>query len=212
MPEFQSLLIHLLASVLRLYNFQRRLGWRVSTWLGVVIPNPVGDGTLTLGPDLFVVEADEALRSSWDVRVEGKPPRFVLEVVTDKSVERDTSQKPGYYGAMGVEEYVVFWPYRADNGPKLFGHHRDADGQWVPWSTDEPGVLWSQALGGLGLRLAGTPWLRVIDQHGNLLPAPEEEAERAEQEAARAARESERAERAEAEVARLRALLHGKEG
>jgi hypothetical protein len=88
----------------RLHNRRHRLGWHVSTELSVTMPKPEGQGTLTLGPDLFVVEADEALRSSWDVRAEGQPPRFVLEVATDKSVERDTAQKPGYYGAMGVEE------------------------------------------------------------------------------------------------------------
>lgn len=204
MPEFQSLLIALLAGILRLHNRRRRRGWHISTELTVTMPRPEERGTLTLGPDLFVLEADEEMRSSWDVRAEGQPPRLVLEVVTDKSVERDTSQKPGYYGAMGVEEYVVFWPYRPDSGPKLFGHHRDADGRWVPWITDEQGVLWCEALGGLGLRPAEAPWLRVIDQQGNLLPAPEEEADRADQEA-------QRAERAEAEVARLRALLEGKE-
>jgi len=47
-------------------------------------------GTLTLGPDVFVAEADEELRTSWDIRREGGPPKVVLEVVTTDSAARDT--------------------------------------------------------------------------------------------------------------------------
>ncbi len=229
MPEFQALVIALLAGILRLHSRRRRLGWHISTELGVSMPKPEG-GALTLGPDLFVVEADEALRTSWDIPAEGKPPRFVLEVVTQDSAERDTSptQKVGYYAAMGVEEYAIYWPYRGDGGSRLFGHRRDAAGAWSPWSTDERGVLRSRALGGLGLAAAEPPWLRVVDEAGTWLPSPEEEADarlladaRAEREAARAEREArdrqqaeeraeaeaQRAADAEAEVARLRALL-----
>ncbi len=216
MPEFQSLVIALVSGILRLHNRRRHLGWHVSTELGVSMPKPEGSGTLTLGPDLFVVEADEGLRTSWSIPAEGRPPRFVLEVVTAESIERDTAQKPGYYGAMGVDEYAIYWPYRKDGGPRLFGHRRDEDGQWAPWSTEDRGVLRSRALGGLGLVVAELPWLRVLDSQDNVLPSPDEEADarlladaRAEREAGRAEREAARAVEAEAEVARLRAQLEG---
>ncbi len=227
MPEFQALVIALIAGILRLHNRRRGLGWHVSTELGVNMPKPDG-GTLTLGPDLFVVEANAELRTSWNIPGEGKPPRFVLEVVTRDSVERDTSptQKVGYYAAMGVEEYAIYWPYRMDGGPRLFGYRRDADGGWIPWAAEDRGVLRSRALGELGLYIEELPWLRVLDREDRRLPAPEEEAERAEREAARAERAAkgrqtaeERAERearraadAEAEVARLRALLERRGG
>jgi Uma2 family endonuclease len=219
MPEFQSLVIALLAGILRLHNRRHNLGWHVSTELEVSMPKPENRGTLTLGPDLFVVEADALLRTSWDIRAEGKPPAFVLEVVTRESVQRDTSDKPGYYLGMGVQEYAIYWPYRRDHGPRLFGHHLDEEGQWAPWSTDEQGVLWCRTLGGLGLAVGEPPWLRVLDQEGHELPVPEEEAlarqaaeERAEREAERAEREAQRAAAAEAEVARLRTLLEGRQG
>jgi len=234
MPEFQYFVARLLVGILQLHAKRQGLGWHVTGELGVRMAKPEGQGTLTLGPDLFVVEADAGLRTSWDIVQEGRPPRFVLEVVTQDSAERDTEpeQKVGYYAAMGVAEYVIYWPYRADGGPKLFGYRRDDAGQWVPWATDAQGVLWSRALGGLGLVVTEAPWLRVVDQQGQLLPSlPEEAAARlladvhAEQEAAerrladaRAARATERAEEeaaarreAEAEVARLRALLEGRQ-
>ncbi|MGI8912992.1 MAG: Uma2 family endonuclease [Chloroflexota bacterium] len=234
MPEFQFYLIQALVGILQLHASRQGLGWHVTGELGVRMPKPEGQGTLTLGPDLFVVEADEGWRTTWDISAEGQPPRFVLEVVTQDSAERDTEpeQKVGYYAAMGVEEYAIYWPYRADGGPKLFGYRRDDAGQWVPWATDAQDVLWSRALGGLGLVVTEAPWLRVVDRRGQLLPSLPEEADarlladaRAEREAARAAREAERAEHeaeraereaaarraAEAEVARLRALLEGKQ-
>ncbi len=234
MPEFQYFMTRLLVGILQLHARRQGLGWHVTSELGVRMPKPGGQGTLTLGPDLFVVEADEGWRTTWDILTEGQPPRFVLEIVTPDSVERDTEpeQKVGYYAAMGVEEYAIYWPERRAGGPKLFGYRRDTEGAWIDWATDAEGVLWSGALGGLGLVVTEASFLRVVDQQGTLLPSPEEEADarqladiRAEREAARAEREAAdrrladaRAEReaaarreAEAEVARLRALLEGRQ-
>ena len=201
MPEFQYFVARLLVGILRLHAERRNLGWHVTGELSVTAPKSEG-GTLTLGPDVLVVEADERLRDSWDVRIEGKPPRLVLEIVTHDSVERDTVKKPGYYEQMGVEEYVLFWPERPEDGPKLFGWRRAGDGAWVEWAVDAAGVLRSAVLNGLGLQVSELPWLRVVDEHGERLPSPEEEAARAVREAARAAA-------AEAELARLRATLEG---
>jgi hypothetical protein len=101
---------------------------------------------------------------------------------------------------MGVQEYVIFAPQRTDGGPLLFGYHRDAEGRFVPWDTDEQGALHSAVLGGLTLYVEEGEWLRLRDAQGQRLPSAEEEAERAEREAA--ARQV-----AEAELERLRALL-----
>lgn len=84
--------------------------------------------TLDVAPDLLMAEADDVERTSWNVLGEGQPPRFVLEVVTKESWERDTVEKWGIYNAMGVDEYAIFAPKRTDGGPLLFGHRRDADG------------------------------------------------------------------------------------
>ena len=59
-------------------------------------------------PDVYVAfgVADRP-RNSYVVWEEGKPPDFVLEVVTPLSRERDEKEKPSIYAQMGVPEY--FW-------------------------------------------------------------------------------------------------------
>jgi Uma2 family endonuclease len=199
-PEFQWRVVALLMSVLRLYVRRRGLRWHLAAELKITMPRRIIPRSLDLAPDLMVVEADDAPRTSWDVRVEGQVPPFVLEVVTKDSWERDTVEKPLLYDAMGVQEYVIFAPQRKDGGPLLFGYHRDAEGRFVPWDTDEQGALQSAVLGGLTLYVEEGEWLRLRDAQGQRLPSAEEEAERAEREAA--ARQA-----AEAELERLRALL-----
>jgi Uma2 family endonuclease len=213
-PEFQWRVVALLMSALRLYVRRRGLTWHLAAELKITMPRRIIPRSLDLAPDLMVVEADDAPRTSWDVRVEGQVPPFVLEVVTKDSWERDTVEKPLLYDAMGVQEYVIFAPQRKDGGPLLFGYHRDAEGRFVPWHTDEQGALHSAVLGGLTLYVEDGEWLRLRDAQGQRLPSAEEEAERAEREAERAEREAERAEQeaaarqaAEAELERLRALL-----
>jgi len=199
-PEFQWRVVALLMSVLRLYVRRRGLRWHLAAELKITMPRQIIPRSLDLAPDLMVVEADDAPRTSWDVRVEGQVPPFVLEVVTKDSWERDTVEKPLLYDAMGVQEYVIFAPQRKDGGPLLFGYHRDAQRRFVPWDPDAQGILHSAVLGGLTLYVEEGEWLRLRDAQGQRLPSAEEEAERAEQEAA--ARQA-----AEAELARLRALL-----
>jgi Uma2 family endonuclease len=199
-PEFQWRVVALLMSALRLYVRRRGLTWHLAAELKITMPRRIIPRSLDLAPDLMVVEADDAPRTSWDVRVEGQVPPFVLEVVTKDSWERDTVEKPLLYDAMGVQEYVIFAPHRKDGGPLLFGYHRDAEGRFVPWDTDEQGALHSAVLGGLTLYVEEGEWLRLRDAQGQRLPSAEEEAERAEREAA--ARQA-----AEAELERLRALL-----
>ena len=199
-PEVQWRVVALLMSALRLYVRRRGLTWHLAAELKITMPRRIIPRSLDLAPDLMVVEADDAPRTSWDVRVEGQVPPFVLEVVTKDSWERDTVEKPLLYDAMGVQEYVIFAPHRKDGGPLLFGYHRDAEGRFVPWDTDEQGALHSAVLGGLTLYVEEGEWLRLRDAQGQRLPSAEEEAERAEREAA--ARQA-----AEAELERLRALL-----
>jgi Uma2 family endonuclease len=199
-PEVQWRVVALLMSVLRLYVRRRGLRWHLAAELKITMPRRIIPRSLDLAPDLLVVEADDAPRTSWNVQVERQVPPFVLEVVTKDSWERDTVEKPLLYDAMGVQEYVIFAPQRKEGGPLLFGYHRDAEGRFVPWDTDEQGALHSAVLGGLTLYVEEGEWLRLRDAQGQRLPSAEEEAERAEQEAA--ARQA-----AEAELERLRALL-----
>ena len=59
-------------------------------------------------PDVYVAFGVAARpRSSYVVWEEGKPPDFVLELVSPSSRERDEKEKPCIYAQMGVPEY--FW-------------------------------------------------------------------------------------------------------
>lgn len=220
MAELQVSDVDVLKAILALHIDRQRLPWRLFSYLKITMRRPYSEEDLDAAPDLMLAATeDHRRRTSWNLRVERKPPEFALEVSSDKSWGRDTKDKPRIYRAMGVREYAVFAPERTD-GPKLFGHRRDATGAWVNWRTDERGVLWSRALGGFGLYIEGGIWLRAVDEHGNRLPTPrewaEEEAARREAEWQRARAEAARAEagalraaqeaaRAEAEMARAEA-------
>lgn len=203
MADLQVRDIDLLKPILILHAERNHLRWYVASYLKLTMPRPVGERSLEVAPDLLVAHAEDRLRTSWNIPAEGKAPEFVLEVASTWSWTRDNKDKPPIYDAMGVAEYVVFAPDRQD-GTKLFGWRRNAEGVFVEWQVDGHGVLWSQALGGLGLYVEEGLWLRVLDAAGRRLPTPSElaglERRRADAEAtARAA--------AEAELARLRAEL-----
>ena len=59
-------------------------------------------------PDVYVAfGVEDRPRNSYVVWEEGKPPDFVLELMSPSSRERDEKEKPCIYAEMGVPEY--FW-------------------------------------------------------------------------------------------------------
>lgn len=65
-----------------------------------------------LAPDLLVsFGAPKRLRGSYAVWEEGKPPDFVLEILSESTWRKDVEVKPGLYERMGVREYFVFDPH-----------------------------------------------------------------------------------------------------
>ena len=210
MADLQVRGVDLLKPILLLHAERRHLPWYVASYLLITAPRPIGDRALEAAPDLLVAKAADVLRTSWSVPAEGKAPEFVLEVSSGKSWGRDFGDKPRIYDGIGVREYAVFAPERKD-GPKLLGWRRDERGQFVEWQVDERGVLWSRALGNLGLYVEGGLWLRALDAAGRRLPTPAEvaieERRRADAESARAAAEAVGRVAAEAEVDRLREVL-----
>jgi hypothetical protein len=180
-----------------------------------------------LAPDTFLAMVDDHERSSYDLAVEGKPPAFVLEVVSPSSQRRDEYDKVRAYDLLGVEEYALFTPGGVSSST-LKGYRRGPSGHFKPWQPDAVDRLWSSVL---ELRLViRDGWLRAETQEGALLrtlPEAEdaqrqeaaerqraEEAQRRAEQVAqeeRLAREQLEAERAaeRAELARLRALLSG---
>ncbi len=210
-PEYEWNIVNLLMSILRLHIARQNLRWYVAAELLVVAPiRPRNRRPLSVAPDLMMAESDSTERTSWKIVEEGRPPAFVLEVVTAESIGRDLDDKPEIYDAMGVQEYALFAPRRTDGGAVLSGFSRGTDGVFAPWPVVVQGMLRSAVLG-LDLVVVDGRWLRLRDRDGGLLPSAEEEATVAMRERLRADAEAGRADAAEAELARLRALLekHG---
>ena len=90
------------------------------------MPRPTGEETLEAAPDLLMATARDWLRPSWSIPVEGKAPEFVLEASSGRSWLLDRKQKPLIYDGMGVQEYVLFAPERAD-GSKLLGWRQSSE-------------------------------------------------------------------------------------
>ena len=173
MPDWQWRTIALLVPMLRRHALESGRRWYVAGELKVSMPRELAPRELDLAPDLMVAMAEDAERSSWNVRLEGAPPALVLEVMTEESRRRDTEEKPALYDAMGVAEYVIFAPQRRDGGPALFGYRRDPRDGWVPWQVDPAGRLRSEVLEGLRFYPEGNR-LRLLDPAGVPLPTEEE--------------------------------------
>lgn len=204
MPDLQWRILELLMPTLRRYVREHKLPWYLAADLKVTGSRRHSRRPLDLAPDLLMAEADDRIRASWNIAREGKPPQFVLEVVTKESWRRDTQDKPLLYEAWGIAEYALFAPERRRPGPALWGFRLGDNGVYLPWAADADGVLRSQQMQGLGLVVEDARWLRVVDTEGNRLPTPDEEAEA---EAAARRNAELRAGDAEAELVRLRDLL-----
>ncbi len=185
MAGLQTREVDVLLDILRLHVQRLGLPWYLESYLLVTMPRPGSARLLGAAPDLLMALSEDQPRTSWDIIAEGQPPRFVLEVSSRASWERDNKEKPWIYQAMGVPEYALFAPERSDGGPKLFGYRLDARGRLRPWSVDRRGVLWSRELGGLGLIVEEGLWLRALDAQGERLPTPMERAHTVEAEATR---------------------------
>ena len=65
-----------------------------------------------LAPDVYVAfGVANRLRRNYVVWEEGKPPDFVLEVISPSSRKRDVKEKPRRYAKIGVREFFLHDPY-----------------------------------------------------------------------------------------------------
>ena len=72
-------------------------------------------------PDVYVVfGVANRPRESYVVWEEGKPPDFVLEIVSPSSRRRDVREKPDLYAKIGVAELFLYDP-RGEDQPRLPG-------------------------------------------------------------------------------------------
>ncbi|WP_071189078.1 Uma2 family endonuclease [Trichormus sp. NMC-1] len=148
------------------------------------------------GPDFFVVLGTERkTRKSWVVWEEnGKYPHVIVEILSPKTAKIDReSKKELYQDTFRTPEYFWFDPYTLE-----FAGFQLINGKYQPVKANEKGCLWSEQLGlSLGIYQG---LLRYFTPEGNLVPTPEETAEK---ETQRAEQEAQRAERLAAKLREL---------
>jgi Uma2 family endonuclease len=154
------------------------------------------------GPDVFWVGGVKpGLRKYWTEWAEGgRLPDVIVELLSPSTAEIDRTVKKDLYARIfRTKEYYLYEPdTRKLEGFRLEGR------TYRPIRADEEGRLSSEQLGvSLGLWRGvcsghKEDWVRLFRPDGSLVPTKDEAAEQ-------------RAEAAEAELARLRALLDGRD-
>ncbi len=142
-------------------------------------------------PDVFVVlDTHRGERKSWVVwEEEGRTPDVVIELTSPSTEDVDRGQKKTVYERLlRVPVYVIYDPFSA----RLDAYRLDlARRRYHPIEPDERGWVYCEPLGlHLGVvpgrrREMEAPWLRWIGRDGQVLPAPNERADRAEAELTR---------------------------
>ncbi|MDF2388657.1 Uma2 family endonuclease [Nostoc ellipsosporum NOK] len=126
------------------------------------------------GPDFFVVlGCERKTRKSWVVWEEnGKYPNLILEILSESTSNTDRGlKKQIYQDTFRTPDYFWFDPYTVE----FAGFHL-VDGEYQPLQPNEQGYLWSHQLGlYLGIHEG---LLRFFTTDGQLVPTPEEKAER----------------------------------
>ena len=155
-----------------------------------------------VSPDVFVVRGVPAGdRPNYLLWAEGIAPQFVLEVVSESTLGRDTGEKKAFYETtLKVDEYFLFDPEGTLLTPRLHGF-RLTSGRYVPIDP-VGGRLRSEVLGAdlveesdeLQFYDVGTGERWLTPAESEALRA-DREAVRAEQASAQARQEAERAER-----------------
>ncbi len=155
------------------------------------------------GPDFFVVLGTERkTRKSWVVwEEEGKYPNIIVEILSPKTADIDKNfKKQLYQDTFRTHDYFWFDPETLE----LAGFHL-VDGEYQRIAPNECGHLRSQQLD-LSLGICGGK-VRFFTAAGELVPTPQEVAERetqrAGQEAQRAGQEAQRADRLAAKLREL---------
>lgn len=107
-----------------------------------------------LAPDLAVIKGvPRGPIRSWRVGIHGPAPHVVFEIASEKTWERDLTEKPGAYAALGVQEYYAYDPNEPPlyesrrEGQQLFGWRREQSTgllRRLPLQSD--GKLWSPHL------------------------------------------------------------------
>lgn len=132
--------------------------WYVSSQVTVIVPLPHKSEPWHPKPDLFVVPGVPVhARSSYDTRIEGPMPSFILEVASASTWHNAVGEKNTLYSLTGVQEYLVFDPAQEHLKRPMRGWHRVGDvwAEWAPVRRDEGTAVWESKVLGLAVRPDG---------------------------------------------------------
>ena len=108
-----------------------------------------------LAPDVFVIfGVPNRKRDSYVTYDEGKPPDFVLEVLSGSTWRRDMGAKKTIYERMGVLEYWILDPVDAYVDPPLRGFRLIGDRYEPIAAVPGGGIAYASEVLGMELRLA----------------------------------------------------------
>jgi Uma2 family endonuclease len=157
-----------------------------------------------ISPDVFVVfGVEKKKRRSYKVWEEGGiTPRFVMEITSKTTQEKDEQEKPDKYAQLEVQEYFQYDPTGDYLNPPLKGSVL-VKGQYQAIAPAADGTFYSQILG-LELRLLDGDLRFFVPQTGEKLLSFQE-MDQARRDAEQAQRDAEQARR-DAEQARLDAI------
>lgn len=207
--EAVELFVMVLRALLAAQHRRAYLGW------DVFIEWDPHDPRARVSPDVFFLEgkSEDLAPSIWRTWQPGcDPPRFAVEVVSERSRAKDYDVSPGKYAALGVEELVVFdlgarGPAAPADAFPLQLFRRSPKGQFLrvykgagPTESDVLGASLVVTDDGRHLRIA-----RNADGT-DLVPTPEEQVRIA---TARAEAAEARLQQLEGELARIRAGAKG---
>ncbi len=110
--------------------------------------------TVTVAPDVMLAKGPAARAGegpqapvfrppkpkSYELAEEGRPPDFVLEVVSPKNTTADLRDKTAKYLKIGIPEYFVFDPYARESDPPLKRYRLQPGGKAWKEKTSRSGL------------------------------------------------------------------------
>ena len=181
------------------------------------------DPRARVSPDLFLLDGEEPtiaplIWCTWEAGRE--PPRFAMEIVSQRSRAKDYDINPSKYSALGVEELLIFDPEpRGEDAFALQLYRRTPRGQFLrayagpgPVESKVLDAWWVVVEGGRRVRLArdaaGTDLVLTADEQAAAAKAQAKAAnQRATAAEAQAAAADQRARAAEEHVSALEGRL-----
>ena len=174
-------------------------------------------------PDVFLSLDVQYADNIWEkknrcymIGIFGKPPELVIEVVSNKVGQENTTKKEKY-ASMGIKYYAIFDPDLHILPTKLYAYQLINNSYILFPKRKENDCVWFEDLN-IGLTIhdcffegVRDKWLRWCDSNGNILltgiERSEVEKKRADAEKNRADTEKNRADALEKELAKLKAQM-----